>query len=422
MFIDKARIFIKAGDGGDGCVAFHREKYVPDGGPDGGDGGRGGDILFVADARMRTLLDFTYKRHFKAQNGAPGKGSNCTGRNAESLTIAVPQGTVVYDEETETVMANLSELDVPKQVLRGGRGGKGNARFATPTRKAPRFAQPGERMQGRWVRLELKSVADIGLVGFPNVGKSTTLAAVTRANPKIADYHFTTLSPNLGVLIVDGRSYTMADIPGLIEGASQGQGLGHEFLRHVERTRVLIHVIDASALEGRDVLEDYHTIMQELSQYSQALGQRPMVVAANKADLPTAEENVQKLKQALEPEGVRVFAVSAATHRGLQEMLRCVADMVDDLPPVTLEPETFDESLLWQQKTFEVEKLSEDVYQVQGDLAEEILRRMYPNDRDSIRYFGEQLEKQGIIAALREKGAKDGDTVIMAGFEFEFVE
>ena len=422
MFIDKARIFIKAGDGGDGCVAFHREKYVPDGGPDGGDGGRGGDVYFVADSGMRTLLDFTYKRHFKAQNGTPGKGNNCTGKNADSLTISVPVGTVVYDEETETVMANLSEPDQPKCVLRGGRGGRGNAKFATSTRKAPRFAQPGERTQGRWVRLELKSVADIGLVGYPNVGKSTTLAAVTRANPKIADYHFTTLSPNLGVLQVDGRSYTMADIPGLIEGASSGQGLGHEFLRHVERTRVLIHVIDASGIEGRDVLDDYQTIMQELTQYSEQLGQRPMVVAANKADLPMAEENIQRLKQELEPKGIQVFPISAATHQGLQALLRCVADMVDALPPVELEPETFDESMLWQQKTFTVEQLSDDVYEVQGDLAEEIMRRMYPNDRDSIRYFGEQLEKQGIIRALREKGAKDGDTILMAGYEFEFVE
>ena len=422
MFIDKARIFIKAGDGGDGCVAFHREKYVPGGGPDGGDGGRGGDVFFVADPGMRTLLDFTYKRHFKAQNGTPGKGNNCTGRNAEALTIKVPLGTVVYDEDTELVMANLSEADQPKRVLRGGRGGRGNARFATATRKAPRFAQPGERTQGRWVRLELKSVADIGLVGFPNVGKSTTLAAVTRANPKIADYHFTTLSPNLGVLQVDGRSYTMADIPGLIEGASSGQGLGHEFLRHIERTRVLIHVIDASALEGRDVLEDYHTIMQELSEYNEELAKRPMVVAANKADLPMAEENIQRLKTALEPKGIKVFAVSAAAHKGLKEMLRCVADLVDALPPIVLEPETFDESMLWKQKTFTVEKLSEDYYEVQGDLAEEIIRRMYPNDRDSIRYFGEQLEKQGIVAALREKGARDGDTVLMAGYEFEFVE
>lgn len=422
MFIDKARIFIKAGDGGDGCVAFHREKYVPDGGPDGGDGGRGGDVFFTADSGLRTLLDFTYQRHFKAQNGQPGRGNNCTGRNADSLTITVPVGTVVYDEETETVMANLSQAQTPKQVLRGGRGGKGNARFATATRKAPRFAQPGERTNGRWVRLELKSVADIGLVGFPNVGKSTTLAAVTRATPKIADYHFTTLSPNLGVWKVDGRSYTMADIPGLIEGASDGQGLGHEFLRHVERTRVLIHVIDASGLEGRDVLEDYQTIMRELRQYSEELAERPMVVAANKADLPMAQEHIERLRQALEPQGIRVFAISAATHQGLQEMLRCVADMVDALPPAAVEPETFDEQMLFQPKTFDVKKLADDVYEVEGDLAEEILRRMYPNDRDSIRYFGEQLEKQGIIAALRDKGARDGDTILLAGYEFEFVE
>lgn len=422
MFVDKVRIMIKAGDGGDGCVSFHREKYVPDGGPDGGDGGRGGDICFVADSGLRTLIDFSYKRHFKADNGAPGTANNCAGKNAQPLTIKVPLGTVVYDEQTGAVMANLTEPGQVKTVLRGGRGGRGNAKFATPTRRAPRFAQPGQRKAERWVRLELKSIADIGLVGFPNVGKSTTLAALTRATPKIANYHFTTLTPNLGVCSIDNRTYTLADIPGLIEGASEGQGLGHEFLRHVERTRMLIHVIDVSGIEGRDPLEDFETIMHELAQYSEELANRPMIVAANKADLDFEGQNFARLQQQMQARGIPVFRVSAATHEGLKELIRAAAEIVDSLPPVVLEPESFDESTLFTERTYEIHRLSGDVYEVVGDLAEEIIRRVYPQDRDSIRYFGEQLEKHGIIDGLRQKGAKDGDTIVMAGVEFEFVE
>lgn len=422
MFVDKVRIMIKAGDGGDGCVSFHREKYVPDGGPDGGDGGRGGDICFVADSGLRTLIDFSYKRHFKADNGAPGTANNCAGKNAQPLIIKVPLGTVVYDEETGAVMANMTEPGEVKTVLTGGRGGRGNAKFATPTRRAPRFAQPGQRKGERWVRLELKSIADIGLVGFPNVGKSTTLAALTRATPKIANYHFTTLTPNLGVCSIDNRTYTLADIPGLIEGASQGQGLGHEFLRHVERTRMLIHVIDVSGIEGRDPLEDFGAIMRELAQYSEELAQRPMIVAANKADMDFEGQNFARLKEEMQVRGIPVFRVSAATHEGLKEMIRAAADIVDSLPPVVLEPESFDEAALFTERTYEIHRLSGDVYEVVGELAEEIIRRVYPQDRDSIRYFGEQLEKHGIIDGLRQKGAKDGDTIVMAGVEFEFVE
>ncbi len=420
--VDKVRIQIKAGDGGDGCVSFHREKYVPAGGPDGGDGGRGGDVCFVAKEGLRSLMDFTQKSHFKAPNGQAGSGGNCSGKSAESLVIAVPVGTVVYDEQTGAVMANMTVPNEIKTVLRGGRGGRGNARFATATRKAPRFAQPGQRTQARWIRMELKSVADVGLVGFPNVGKSTLLKAVTRANPKIADYHFTTLSPNLGVFFLDNRGYTMADIPGLIEGASQGQGLGHEFLRHVERTRVLVHVIDASALEGRDVVEDYLTIQAELSQYSSVLGERPVVVAANKADLPDAAPNTAKLEAYLKDKGVEVYAISAATGKGLTPLLRAVAKLVDAQPPVVLEEETFDESMLFTEKTFAIEQVSEGVFEVGGSLVEEILRRVYPQDRDSMRWFGEQLETQGIVQALRDKGAKDGDTVFLGDIEFDFVE
>ncbi|MBS6942766.1 MAG: GTPase ObgE [Clostridiales bacterium] len=422
QFIDKAKIRVEAGKGGDGTVAFRREAHVPKGGPAGGDGGRGGSVIFQATTSLSTLLDLKYNRLYKAPSGQNGMAKKMHGKDAIDTVIKVPVGTMILNEETGQIMADLTEDKQRVVIAKGGRGGRGNARFATSRNPAPQICERGEPGENFDLICELKLLADVGLVGFPSVGKSTLLSVVSRARPEIADYHFTTLSPNLGVLQVDGRSYTMADIPGLIEGASSGQGLGHEFLRHIERTRVLIHVIDASALEGRDVLEDYHTIMQELSEYNEELAKRPMVVAANKADLPMAEENIQRLKTALEPKGIKVFAVSAAAHKGLKEMLRCVADLVDALPPIVLEPETFDESMLWKQKTFTVEKLSEDYYEVQGDLAEEIIRRMYPNDRDSIRYFGEQLEKQGIVAALREKGARDGDTVLMAGYEFEFVE
>ena len=422
MFVDTARILIKAGDGGDGSVSFHREKYVPDGGPDGGDGGRGGDIVFIADSGMRTLVDFSYRAHYRAENGAPGRGANCTGKNAEPLIIRVPVGTVVYDEKTGAVMANLVGDGDRKMVLRGGRGGKGNEHFATPTRRAPRFAQPGQQKEERWVRLELKSVADIGLVGFPNVGKSTLLAAISRATPKIADYPFTTLYPNLGVTAINDKTYTVADIPGLIEGASEGQGLGHEFLRHVERTRMLIHVVDISGFEGRDPVEDFNTIMQEIEHYSPTLVQLPMIVAANKMDLDPGKEQLKHFEQAVKKTGLRVFPISAATHKGLAEMLRYAAELIDSLPPVTQEPETFDEDQVTEGKTFTVTRIADKLFEVEGSLVESIMRHAYPQDRDSMRYFTEQLNKNGIVDALREKGAVDGDTVLMGGIEFDFVE
>ena len=420
MFVDKARIFIKAGDGGDGCVSFRREKYVPAGGPDGGDGGKGGDVCFYADPGERTLNDLAFKRHFKAQPGEQGRGANQTGKSAEPLTIKVPVGTVVYDEETGKVMANLSEPGRTYTVLTGGRGGRGNAKFATPTRKAPGFAQPGVKREGRWVNLELKTLADIGLVGFPNVGKSTLLSMLTRATPKIADYHFTTLTPNLGVATMDERSYVLADIPGLIEGASEGQGLGHEFLRHVERTRVLIHVIDASGFEGRDPVEDFHAIMRELSLYSAQLAERPMLIAANKMDVTGAQENVTRLREALP--AYEVFEISAATNSGLLPLLRRAAALVDSLPPETLEEASFDEDAVIKEKTFAVQKLETHVYEVEGTLVEDILSRVYADDRDSMRHFALMLEKHGIIQALRDAGAQDGDTVIMGDTEFDFID
>lgn len=422
MFIDKARIFIKAGDGGDGCVSFRREKYIPDGGPDGGDGGRGGSVRFYVDPGLRTLMDYSYRKHFKAQPGEQGRSNNQTGKGGEDIRIPVPLGTVVYDEQTGTVMANMDDPAKEKQVLTGGRGGRGNAKFAKPTRRAPRFAQPGEKREGRWVILELKSIADIGLVGFPNVGKSTMLSVLTKANPKIADYHFTTLSPNLGVCSIDEKGYVIADIPGLIEGASEGQGLGLEFLRHVERTRVLIHVLDASGFEGRDPVEDFHTIQKELSAYSEELASRPMLVAANKTDVTGAQENVERIRKALEPLGYEVFPICAAARKGLEPLIRRAAQMIDAMPPVVLAPEEFDEESLVEEKTFQIHRLEQDVYEVEGSLCEDIMSRIYPDDSDSMRHFAMLLEKHGIIQALRDQGAKDGDTVIMGNMEFEFVD
>ena len=422
MFVDKARIFIKAGDGGNGCVSFRRGKYIPAGGPDGGDGGRGGDVVFVADPALRTLMDFSYKRNFKAQNGTPGRGANMTGPSGETMRIPVPVGTVVYDEETGAVMANMDEPNKERRVLTGGRGGRGNAKFAKPTRRTPRFAQPGEQRAGRFVVLELKSIADIGLVGFPNVGKSTILSMLTRANPKIGDYHFTTISPNLGMCSVDGRSYVMADIPGLIEGASEGLGLGHDFLRHVERTRMLIHVLDVSGFEGRDPVEDFEIIMGELERYSEELARRPMIVAANKMDIPPAEENLARLREYLEEKGIEVFPVSAATNQGLLPLMRKAAAMVDDLPEPDYILEDFQEEEILEDRTFSIDQVEEGVFEVNGPLAEDIMRRVNLGDRDSLSFFAKMLEQNGIVDALRQHGAKDGDTVIMAETEFDFVD
>ncbi|MDL2225280.1 GTPase ObgE [Eubacteriales bacterium OttesenSCG-928-M02] len=422
MFVDTARIFIKAGDGGGGAVSFRREKYIPAGGPDGGDGGQGGDVVFYVDASQHTLSDYAHKRTYKAPNGQPGQGRNMTGKTGEDLRIPLPLGTVVYDEETGAVMANMDAPDKEKKVLSGGRGGRGNTRFKSPTRQAPRFAQPGEKKAGRWVRLELKSIADIGLVGFPNVGKSTLLSILTKANPKIADYHFTTLSPNLGVAMVDDRSYIMADIPGLIEGASEGLGLGHEFLRHVERTRVLLHVIDVSGYEGRDPVFDFETIMGELSQYSEELATRPMVVAANKMDVFPAAENYPILKEYLDEKNIPSYPISAATKDGLLPLLRHVADLVDALPPPEPILEAFDEEDIFEEKTYEIIQVEEDVFEVFGALAQDILDRINLTDSESLHHFSVLLERFGILDGLRAAGAKDGDTVILGETEFDFVE
>ncbi|MDL2258028.1 GTPase ObgE [Eubacteriales bacterium OttesenSCG-928-K08] len=418
QFIDRAIITIKSGDGGNGCAAFHREKYVSRGGPSGGDGGRGGDVVFEADARLSTLLDFKYKRQYSAQRGEDGKPELSSGKNGTHLTIRVPVGTVVRDRETGNVVADLNEDKKQRRVLLGGRGGKGNARFATPTRQAPRFAQPGQKTKPREVELELKTIADVGLIGLPNVGKSTLLSVLSAAKPKIANYHFTTLTPNLGVVQWRGRSFVLADIPGLIEGAAEGAGLGHAFLRHIERTRMLLHVVDASGCEGRDPVEDYQTVNAELAAYSKKLAELPQLLAANKMDIPGAEDNIARLEEVA---GANVFPVSAAAHKGLEPLLDATLKMLDTLPPVLVFDEEEFEVKPMYEPGFEVEIIEENVFLVTGGETERILDSTDPNDETSMRRFQQMLQKSGIVDALKEHGAVDGSTVVMGEWEFEFI-
>ena len=419
MFVDIAKIKIKAGNGGDGCVAFHREKYVPNGGPDGGNGGRGGDVVFEADETLRTLMDFRFRSKYEAENGQAGSGSNCTGKSGQNLVVMVPVGTQVKRLEDGAVVADLCGHGQRQVVLQGGRGGWGNARFATPTRQTPAFSQPGQRTRMHEVVLELKSIADVGLVGFPNVGKSTLLSVVTAARPKIANYHFTTLSPNLGVAQVDGGSFVVADIPGLIENASEGAGLGHDFLRHVERTRMLVHVVDVSGVEGRDPVEDYDAIVQELEAYNPALAQRPQVVAANKTDVPGAEENLERLRAHV-PQ-LQVFSLSAAARQGIQPLMREVARMLRELPlpEIETEPQVSLTSLL--DDSYEVSAVG-DVFVVSGQLCERLMHAVNLENRDSMQYFHRMLRQHGVIDALRKAGAGEGDTVCIGEIEFDFVE
>ena len=421
QFIDRARIVIKSGNGGDGCSAFHREKYVQQGGPSGGDGGAGGDLTLLADPELTTLLDFKYQRFFRAESGEPGKAELSRGRDGENLVVRVPVGTVVRDVETGAVIADMNKPGKEKTLLKGGRGGKGNARFATPTRQAPRFAQPGTKTLEREVELELKTIADVGLIGLPNVGKSTLLSVLTAARPKIANYHFTTLTPNLGVAQRYDKNFVLADIPGLIEGAAEGAGLGHEFLRHIERTRMLIHVVDVSGSEGRDPVEDYDAIRKELAAYSEKLPQLPEIVAANKMDLTDAQDNPARLQEYLEPKGVAVYPVSAATHQGLEKLLDACVRMLTELPPV-LEFEEEELALKPQYEAgFAVTREDDGAFVVTGGDVDRILDTTDPNDETSMRRFQQMLVKTGIVAALREKGAKDGDTVRLGEWEFEFM-
>lgn len=420
MFVDRAKIYIKAGNGGNGIVSFLRLKGVANGGPDGGDGGNGGDIVFTVDRDMNNLADFYFHVHFRAENGKRGEAKRCAGKCGEPLVIKVPRGTVIRDFETGRIIADMFYADSRKVVLKGGRGGKGNARFCTPQRRSPSFAQNGETTEERAVILELKTIADVGLVGFPNVGKSTILGALTAARPKIADYPFTTLSPNLGVVKYHDKSFVLADIPGLIEGASNGAGLGLHFLRHIERTRMLVHVIDMSGHEGRDPLADYDVILGELAGYSEPLARLPQIVAANKMDLEPAKDNLARFRAA-HPE-LPVVELTAIIHEGLELLLREVVKTLETLPPI--EPIPFEEFRYDERDTtsFTVERREEGVFEVKGGLVEDFAGKVSLDDIDSYRWFERQLKERGVIAALRKAGAKDGDTVYLLDFAFDFVE
>ena len=424
MFVDEAKIHIKAGDGGDGCVSFHREKYVAAGGPDGGDGGQGGDIVFVADTNISNLIDFRYKRKYIAEKGQDGSSKNCSGRGADDLIIKVPLGTLVKETGTGRILADISTSE-PVTVAKGGKGGRGNAHFATSTRQIPRFAKPGFKGDEYDITLELKLIADVGLVGFPNVGKSTLISVVSAAKPKIANYHFTTLTPVLGVVKVEEQSFVMADIPGLIEGASEGVGLGHEFLRHVERCRLIVHVVDVSGIEGRDPKEDFEAINKELANFSEELAAAPQIVAANKSDIATPEQ-VAEFRSYIESKGYQFFEISAATKKGTQELMYAVAQALKDLPPVKVyeaQPLTqleLDEKLL-SKKSFDI-TVEDGVYYVEADWLWDILRSVNMDDYSSMQYFQKVLRSSGIIDKLEEQGINEGDTVDIFGFRFEFVE
>ncbi|MBA5849912.1 GTPase ObgE [Clostridium sp. cel8] len=423
MFVDTARIFVKSGDGGDGAISFRREKYVPLGGPDGGDGGDGGDVILVADENSTTLLDFAYKKKYKAENGGNGGGSKCFGKDGEDLYIKVPLGTVVRDVETNKIMADLSHKGDRYTVAVGGRGGRGNVRFTTPTRQAPEFAEPGMPGEERYISLELKVLADVGLVGFPNVGKSTLLSVVTRAKPKIANYHFTTLNPNLGVVNVPGiNSFVMADIPGIIEGASSGTGLGLKFLRHIERTRLLIHVVDISQIEGRNAFDDFIKINEELKKYDVKLWDRPQIIAANKADMMYDDSVFNDFKEKVLKLGYKkVFKISAATNQGVNELMKEVAKTLNEIPVKEMDIDE-SEKFVPQEKRFTYTIRKEDnTYIVEGSFVDRLLASVNVNDYNELRYFYKVLKNKGVMDELVEMGIKDGDIIKLNDFEFEYL-
>ncbi|MCI2057993.1 MAG: GTPase ObgE [Oscillibacter sp.] len=422
-FLDKVRITVRSGNGGNGVVAFHREKYVAAGGPDGGDGGRGGSVILQADDNMSTLMDFRYKRKYVAPNGIDGQSSRKSGKDGADLVIRVPLGTVVRDAESGEIMKDLSDRQ-PFVLCRGGRGGWGNMHFATPTRQVPRFSKAGLPGESHDVILELKLLADVGLVGFPNVGKSTLLSVVTRAQPRIADYPFTTLSPNLGVVYVDeGRSFVLADIPGIIEGASKGAGLGHDFLRHIDRCRLLVHVVDVSGSEGRDPAEDFDAINAELRQYSGELASRPQIVVANKADILTDPENLTKLRARAEAQGYPFFVLSAAAHQGTRELVNKISEMLSVLPPVKVfeadyVPKAPDTDL---SGPMEIRRTADGhTWMVEGPQLQRLMGNINFSDYESRMFFDKALRESGLFTRLEEMGIEDGDTVSMNGFEFEY--
>ena len=424
MFIDLAEIYLKAGDGGNGIVSFHREKFVANGGPDGGDGGDGGNIYFTVDMGLGTLVDFRYKRKYFAPNGDKGGNKNSSGRHGESLVIKVPLGTLVKDKETGEIIADLSREGQEEIVAKGGRGGWGNQHFATSTRQIPNFARNGTPGEERTVILELKLLADVGLVGFPNVGKSTLLSVVSSARPKIANYPFTTINPNLGVVsVAEGASFVMADIPGLIEGAHTGVGLGHNFLRHIERTRLLIHVIDISEADGRDAIHDFDSINQELEQYNPEIAKRPQIVAVNKVDALDDPERLERFKKEIEGRGYRVFVISAATNQGVTELIRATYEKLKELPGILLFDTTYRERIIRSDKAeppFKVTRENE-TFVVDGPWVRKILGSVNVEDRESLQYFQRTMKKMGVIDALKEKGVKEGDTVRVGEIEFDYI-
>ncbi|AZN42277.1 GTPase ObgE [Paenibacillus albus] len=434
MFVDKAKIFVKGGDGGNGIVSYRREKYVPNGGPAGGDGGHGGDVIFRVDEGLRTLMDFRYQKHFKGEKGERGKVKSMHGANAEDMIVRIPPGTVILDSDSEAILADMTQHGSEIIVAKGGRGGRGNCRFATAANPAPDFAENGEDGEERWITLELKVMADVGLVGFPSVGKSTLLSVVSAATPKIGAYHFTTLTPNLGVVDVgDGRSFVMADLPGLIEGAHEGVGLGHDFLRHVERTRIILHILDMSGSEGRDPYEDWVKINEELKLYNPLLAERPQIIVANKMDMPDAEEQLAMFKEQLEAAGLagnhKLVAMSSLTKNGVQELLYKAADLLETVPETRTIEEVKDvaERKVYtldkaEDRSFKVGKENEGFY-VESAYIEKFMKRVNLNNSyDAIMRFARTLRMMGVDAELRKIGAKDGDIVRIGDYSFEFFE
>ena len=434
MFLDEVKIFVRSGDGGNGLVAFRREKYVPKGGPAGGDGGRGANVVFIVDEGLRTFMDYRYQKKFVAPNGENGMSKGMHGRKSKDLYLKVPPGTVIRDTDTGEVLADLVEHEQEVIVARGGRGGRGNCRFATPSNPAPEIAENGEPGEERNLTLELKLMADVGLVGFPSVGKSTLLSITSKAKPKIADYHFTTLAPNLGVVETrDHRSFVMADLPGLIEGASQGVGLGHQFLRHIERTKVIVHVVDMSATDGRDPYEDYKIINQELGEYNMRLLERPQIVVANKMDIPAAQENLEEFKSKLAADGeeVDIVEISAFTRTNVDNLLYKISDILDSTDPNMLyeldtEEESMENRVLYKHKpkdeTFKITRDDTGAYVVSGPGIERAFLMTDFNRDASVRRFAQQMRSMGVDDALHERGCKNGDTVKILKGEFEFVE
>lgn len=430
MFADRARIIIRSGKGGDGHVSFRRELFVPNGGPDGGDGGKGGDVIFEVDEGLNTLVDYRYKRKFAAQDGEQGGKRRCHGKNGQSIVLKVPEGTVIMEAESRKVIADMSGENKRQVVLKGGQGGNGNMHYATATMQVPKYAQPGKPAQELEVLMELKVIADVGLVGFPNVGKSTLLSRVTNADPKIANYHFTTLNPNLGVMDLEGcRGFVIADIPGLIEGASEGVGLGHEFLRHIERTRVMIHLVDAASTEGRDPVDDIYKINQELEAYNPEIAKRPQVIAANKTDAIYTEEGAQdpieRLKEEFEPQGMKVFPISAVSGKGLKELLYYVQEMLDTMPQekIVFEQEFFPEEMLMVENLpFTVEQSEEDehLFIVEGPRIEKMLGYTNLDSEKGFAFFQKFLKDSGILEQLESAGIQEGDTVQMYGLQFDY--